>query len=438
MVLAAVAAVSALPPVIFLPGFGGNPLYCRVDAHSSLPPSCRGVDPSLLPIGEDFMLLPASSLDKDHQPCLYALLTMTFDTVYEQFIPLEGVDVFPKHFGGFDGISPVYWEFARILQSWGYTLPINSSNATATTSSSSDNSGASGSGSSSSSSNGSVLYGAPYDYRYMSPSSLDRTGFAASLRTLVETAYQAGAGERVVIIGHSNGGPQMYSFLSDECTTQQWRDVYIAGMIGLSGNFLGQMNGYKSFFVTAKGPLGQARLAMAASWEASYGSCSWGDYSGLKEMGPIATTFVGSAAEANYTSSLADMSSLFTSAGHPDWANRLRVSYKIKGLMNRSEPPGCSVWCLYGRDLDTTYAFSFKGTIPAPQVDGVGFTNGDGNQDLVDNSFCETWRGRMGGGGGGSDKQYSFESQAFSGVEHMAMTSDPGVMQSVRDILEAL
>jgi len=204
-----------------------------------------------------------------------------------------------------------------------------------------------------------------------------------------------------MLIGHSNGGPTVYSFLA--AMSPEWCEQYICGQIGLSGNFLGQMNGYKDFFVSGD----EARQAMLASWEAMYTSASWGGYAGVQDVGPILTTHASTALEANFTSSLSDLTGLSRSMGRANWDMRLEATYNS---MDRTEPPGSDTYCLYACDLDSSYSFVVDGAIPTSATQSVRYINGDGNQDLVDKTFCEQWTG---------SSAFKFEAKGFSGVEHM-------------------
>lgn len=373
-----------LTPVVFLPGYGGNPLYITVNSTADVPELCDGTD---IPIGEPgFMALPTSFLDSLNPTCLYALLTMDFNG--SAFLPLPGISVGPKHFGSFKGISSVYWSFAQTLESWGYAAETN-------------------------------LFGAPYDYRYMSPSALARNGFVAALQTLVEQASNINGGRPVMLIGHSNGGPTMYSFLAS--VPAAWRAQYIAGMIGLSGNFLGQLNGYESFLYSPD----LERLFMLTSWEATYTTASWGGYPGLQAIDPVVTTYKGTSQESNYSVALTSMTSLFESAGHADWAARLRAAYPS---MDRTLPPSADTYCLFGTALATTASFAFAGPILEASYVSAGLVEGDSNQDLIDNAFCEEWAGKSG---------YKFTAQGFPGVHHMDMVSDDSVLAQVRIILDS-
>lgn len=224
----------SLPPIVFLPGFTGSRLYAEVNDTSSLPVSCQG---SNIPISTPFVVLFNVTLMFKDPNCLYDLLSMEFDSSAKTFGPLPGINIFTLNFGGFDGIEAIYYSFPLDVKSWGYEVNIN-------------------------------LFGAPYDYRFMSSNSLTQIGFISDLKSLVEHAYLLNNRQKVLLVGHSNGGPTMYSFLTSKLISPAWKDKYIAAMVGLSGNFLGQMNGYRVF---AYSSFGAAEQRMYATWEASYG-----------------------------------------------------------------------------------------------------------------------------------------------------------------------
>lgn len=112
--------------------------------------------------------------------------------------------------------------------------------------------------------------------------------------------------------------------------------------------------------------------------------------------------------------------------GHEDWANMLEASFKT---MNRTQPPGIDVHCLYGQGLDTSYSFVFNGTIQESEYIEIRYRNGDGDQEIEDNTFCNVWDI--------PENEYFFEAVGFEGVEHTDMTNDEDVLRKVRSILES-
>jgi hypothetical protein len=236
-------ASTNLAPVIFLPGYNGNPLDATIAGEDDVPATCVGV----VPIGVTFALTDNSTMMDDNSACANDLLTVEFDvTRVPKFYTRPGVTISVRDFGGFDGINTNYHSFLKTLRGWGYNVHKNA-------------------------------FGAPYDYRYLSSEALAGAGFVADMKQLVETAYDRNNGRRVVIVGHSNGGPTIYAFVTAMST--HWKDTYVAGIVGLSGNFLGQMNCVTSFLDTES-----PSAIMEATWESNYLSLSWGGYAGVNDI----------------------------------------------------------------------------------------------------------------------------------------------------------
>lgn len=200
----------AQTPVVFLPGYLGSQLFATIENETYVPASCQ-VEGIHIPIGTPFAVLYNVTLLAKARDCVTDLLAtdMSCATTPCAFSSKSGITVSSNDFGGFKGVEPVYWSFPRLLQSWGYTLGVN-------------------------------LFGAPYDYRFISTQSLIASGLVQALMDLVEKAYRLSGGKKVVLMGHSNGGPTLYSFFTASAVdstlvTQEWKEKYVAAMIGLSG-----------------------------------------------------------------------------------------------------------------------------------------------------------------------------------------------------------
>lgn len=128
---------ASLPPIVFLPGLTGTRLYATIQDATYVPSSCSD---SNLPIGTPFSVIWNVSMIV-HTQCMYDLLTTKFDASTNTFSGLEGIDIGTQHFGGFSDVAWIYWSFPRDVEPWGYELNRN-------------------------------LFGAPYDYRFMSNKSL--------------------------------------------------------------------------------------------------------------------------------------------------------------------------------------------------------------------------------------------------------------------------
>ena len=183
------------------------------------------------------------------------------------------------------------------------------------------------------------------------------------------------------------------------------------------------MNGFSTFISNGKSPEIQE---MESTWDASYLSFSWGGYSPLNDTVLVSLNF-NSSLERNYSTSLSDVTSLFSLSGRKDWADRLTSLYP---LMDRTPSPNVDLFCLYGKGLPTSYSYGFSsdsilGSAPVIVRNG----DGDDNQDLTDNEFCKVWSSQLG------EKEHRFESVAFSGVAHMQMVTDEKVMEKIHSIL---
>lgn len=329
------------------------------------------------------------------------LLTSLFDPQTALFTSPEGIHISTGTVGEFATISSNNYDFVKILESWGYAVGVN-------------------------------LFGVPYDYRLMSDASLTANGFVNSVTTLVEQAVKRNQGRKVVVIGHSNGGPTMYTYLTSSSVPQTWKDAHIQAMVGLSGNYLGQMNCISTFLYNPEA----LRQEMGASWEANYGSITWGGYAPALAYN-LVTTYAHTPQEKNYTASVSDLADLFMSVNRPDWVQRLHGVYGMlpvdnsANTMDRSAHPLVNVHCLYGMDLPTVYQFVYGDGAHTNTFERVGTMSGDGDQDIVDNTFCTTWAADARGQG------FVTEAVGFSNVTHMDMYNNDQVMQKVYSILDS-
>jgi predicted alpha/beta hydrolase family esterase len=378
-----------LPDVYFLPGLAGSFIFATVKDKSYLPASCELAN---IPINERFVVYTNVTLTAHYPKCVANLLTLQYnESNTPAFTGVEGIEISTGDFGGPSGIMPVYLPYFEHLKEWGYKLGIN-------------------------------VFGIPYDFRYSSAESLTAIGFIGNLKTLIERSYKL-RHEKAILMGHSNGGPTIYTFIS--LMSKQWKEKYLGGMITLSGNLLGQLNAFSAFFHTNH----VESQKMSTSWEATYTSTPWGNYQGLSELKDFIITYNGSEGkETHYSSSLSDTQSLFSSVNRSDWSTKLTALYP---QMDRSTPPeGIDVYCLYGSEVDTSFSYVFDGSISENDPIATLKMNGDGNQDNIDNEFCLTWKDQV------MNKQKKiFQSRAYPGVHHMQMCTNEEVLNDIYQIL---
>lgn len=378
LTLLALVSVQAKVPVIFAPGYGGSDIYLTFDSEQSIPAACAGLD---LPVGKPFLAIPSKNGISSNSKCLKVVFSVPAPA---------GVVASVTDFGGYRGISSAYWGVLNTFKAWGYELGRN-------------------------------FFGSPYDYRFMTKDGLKASGFSSAMQSLVEKAYTLNGNTKVVIIGHSNGPPTQYAFLAS--MSAEWKAKHVQAMIGLSGNYLGQMNAYSSLFYNDD----TDRQDMEATWDATYLSCPWGGYAGLAGV-TLVTTQYQTEQERNYTALVQDVTSLFGSVGKDDWSYALRAYYFE---MDRSAPPMVDTFCLYGSGVQTAFSYAFSGTILEAAPTLTRTMDGDDNQDIFDNAFCKVWDAGLTAAG------YRFEAQAFPGVHHMQMVSDEAVLARVKVILDS-
>jgi hypothetical protein len=203
------------------------------------------------------------------------------------------------------------------------------------------------------------------------------------------------------------------------------------------------MNGYKAFTYSEI----PGEQDMATTWEAAYGSAPWGGYASLQGTNMI--TKDGASSEATvYTPQLPDTHAMLLTSGRPEWATRLMavngyvpvassapdaaVEYKKVGAgLDRTAHPLVDTYCLYGTNVSTSYGFVF----PLGILDGAAtetlYMEGDGNQDILDNRFCNVWADDAKAQQAG----FVFEATEFPNVQHMQMYSDEAVLQKIHEIL---
>ena len=379
---------SNLVPMLFMPGYGSSHLSAIIDNEESIPSTCDG---SGITVNQRISLTANTSLISNFPTCVDALLMIDYDRSTHTFSFPKGITVSTDELGPFSSITQNYRVFANELVSWGYELHRN-------------------------------LFAIPYDYRFMSSKSFEEVGLVSTLKKFIERDYHENGKQKVLIAGHSNGGPTMYSFFTSSQLSKTWKDQYIAGMISLSGNMLGQMN----FIHSAVKPTTSA-LNASWTWEGNYGSLPWGGYPEVADI-PIVTSFYQSAQEKNYTAKLSDLQDMFRHVERYDWEDRISGIYEIN-MMNRTFPPMVDTYCLYGSNLSTTYRFIFNGDIQQADADIILSMEGDDNQDIIDNQFCNVWKDQP------QQEKYVFESEAFPNVGHMQMVSDSNVMQKIKEIV---
>lgn len=374
--------LSSLSPVVFLPGYSGSLLFATVKAQKFVPVECENV----VPVDVPFRVLGNVTLEANYPKCVQQLMKLEFDPSTGDFFPVEGIEISTGN--DYEGIAPVYWPFSKTLTSWGYQNLKNS-------------------------------FGQPYDYRYLGSKSLANIGFTSALKQVVEKAFNWNKQTKVILIGHSNGGPTLYYFLSS--MTIEWKEKYLAAVIGLSGNFLGQLNAIKSFVYSDD----ETSQDMLNSWEAQYNSFTWGGYTPPQV---VVTTYFNTSNEKKYSSSTADILELLENTKKSDWVERYKAT---SGRNNPSiAPSGVDIYCLYGQSVNTSSAFIFEENVMTTAPIETIYSPGDGNQDNIDNTYCLQWKEEV-----EKDGKHVLEAVGYDGVHHMQMYLDENVLNKIHEIV---
>jgi len=109
--------------------------------------------------------------------------------------------------------------------------------------------------------------------------------------------------------------------------------------------------------------------------------------------------------------------------------------------------PLVNSYCFYGSNISTAYSFVFEGEILVAPYSATRKMDGDGNQDIIDNTFCAVWEGSAtinnidsvdGIRSEARLQTFSYMSKSFPGVSHMAMMNNDEVMLSVHQALSDL
>eukprot|EP00823_Brevimastigomonas_motovehiculus_P003551 TRINITY_DN217_c1_g2_i2.p1 TRINITY_DN217_c1_g2~~TRINITY_DN217_c1_g2_i2.p1 ORF type:complete len:384 (+),score=74.07 TRINITY_DN217_c1_g2_i2:170-1321(+) len=375
-------------PFFFTPGFMGNSLFVTV---TQLPPSC----PTSI-LYHRIQLWPNEELQTSNPACLAELLSMQYNVKRHIYDPIDGIDVDAGEFGPLSSlILSQYQTLMKYLQTQlGYVAEKN-------------------------------LFALPYDWRQYDVS-LGEHGFFKRVQLLIEKVYEANQQKRVIIIAHSNGPAIMYGFAMN--MTLAWRNKYIAGLVGLSGNFAGQLDCIEEFLWdrhTTVIPDRALDRQVQSTWEASY-FCSAYPPTVPSRLVLVSTETASPSSTHNYTAS--EIPRLLSEYGQKEWSFRMQEAFSHP-RMNRTAAPMIDLFCLYGTQVSTPWAYSFKGPILQEEYNVVTYGNGDGNQDDLDNRYCRIWKEPLTRAG------HLFEAWEFPNVEHTHMSTDENVHARLAAIL---
>ncbi len=258
----------------------------------------------------------------------------------------------------------------------------------------------------------------------------DLGGFMERTVELIEETYRRNHNTPVHLVGHSNG--PVYALYVLNHTSQAWRDKYIHGFTALAGNWPGQGGGSWAFFtgynfnIPSPGfPPDPENVATSAamfqSWPGVHISCADPRFFGSQEV------VIGIAGGTQYTPQ--DYAQLFQDAQMP---LAMELAGYYLGFVKFATPehfPNVDVYAEIGSGLPTLVGMEFT-QFPVTSfydIAGVVMRDGDGNQeDLTNYAIKGVWDAMP---------CHRFEFHENTGVDHMSLPSNPGVLERLSNHL---
>ncbi len=265
---------------------------------------------------------------------------------------------------------------------------------------------------------------------------LQRRGYYDDVKALIETMYRESGNKKVTVVVHSMGGPIFLHFFTQSgVVSQAWKDKYIGNFITLSAAWaggnedlqaeisgLGLINNRPDdifgFFGFLKDYIRETLKPILQSFQSTVFLLPAPSVWGSKVLVTTPTQ--------SYTAN--DYQRLFNDAGFTDGYSMYKVIKKV----NKDFPsPNIPTLCFYGTDVDTPWSFHYSKSFPAGADEDPTVTmgNGDGSVALPSSEVCLRWKNNNGG--------HSFRSRVFSGVDHVQILKDGGVLTEIRTAVGA-
>ena len=244
--------------------------------------------------------------------------------------------------------------------------------------------------------------------------------------------YRENNNSKVTLIVYSLGGPVSLYFLTSGIVTQEWKDMYIANYVTLSGAWSGNkavMAEISGISEQTSGPgifkyliriIGRysgellhpiIRSMQSAIWLLPRASV-WND------------TILVQTPTRNYTAN--DYQDLFRDIGQ----EQLFTMYNgVKDINPDFPGPNVSTYCFYGIGLPTPQSFVYsqsflEGAMSNPLI---LMGDGDGTVNLRNSEICLRWQ----------SSGYPFRAETFEKVEHVDMVRKEVVLRSIGGIVGA-
>ncbi|CAG0914669.1 unnamed protein product [Notodromas monacha] len=378
---------SCLPPVILIPGDGGNQIEGKLDKSRVVHFFCLKQTTGYVNLWFNLNLLLPFVID-----CWVDNMRLIYDNVTRTTSDSPGVTTRVPGFGSTAGM-----EFLDPLHTFPSRYFVNI--AEKLTESGYER--------------GSNLLGAPYDFR-KAPNELEE--FFQKFRQLVEDAFQASNGCKVVLVAHSYGGPLMLYFFST--VSQEWKNTYVGALISLSAAWAGCVKPIKA--VAAGDNLNIFFLDEFSIRKEQRSSPSihflfpsphfWGK-----------NEILVSRPSKNYSS--ADYAAFYADIGDLDGYEMYK---DVKDLIDPRIPPGVEVHCLYGVGVDTWERIFYDDDASFPdEPSALVNGDGDGTVNLRSLQACKFWEGKQ---------KHSIYALPLRGIDHLEILRNEFVLSYVAKV----
>lgn len=340
-------------PVILIPGLGGSRLEYANSSNSKF----------------QTLWINATKLTSYHQ--WIQDMSVNFDPDAETYSSQPGLTVRPADYGGvggcdylepnFSSVSGYYSTLIDAMKQSGYVV-------------------------------GKDLYGAPFDWRLANVRQILNNGMCASLKQLVELAYNNN-NRKVHIVGHSMGCSFTYQFLT-KYVTSTWREKYIASIILTSP----PLGGSVEALAHLSSPHKWGSLPIPASiihpLAVNLGAIHWmlpnkNAYNESYELMTIKVDDQVASLNVN------NMSYAFSSTNRTKYEKAVNMT---QAYVNHFEPPRVPVHIIYSYNVSTLHHLAYTSTKKEnwweKDADKV-YGDGDGTVPIESLRAAEKWIGQQ-------------------------------------------
>ena len=258
----------------------------------------------------------------------------------------------------------------------------------------------------------------PCHYSLLLPDLLEKQGYYADLKALVERTYASGGNKRVVLVVHSMGAPITLYFLTNT-VDQEWKEKYVKAFVSISGAWRGAAKALKAFVSGENEGIVIDLPIWGRSAQRSYPSTAF-----LFPF-PSATwtrdQVIITTPQRNYTAW--DYQNLFNDI---DFQRGYEMFLEFSNLTGYLPPPNVTTFAFYGCQYPTPEKFIYtEGEFPDTEPNEI-MGDGDGTVNINSLESCSVWKSQM---------NYALTMAKFPDVEHVEAIKNYDIIQRVDDIV---